>query len=547
MSGAVGPREMAWWGWGDPGRERALPPGAGELLRAELGVEGPPRPPVAAEEVRMPPPALAPAALEGLRAIVGPEHAGQDRHARLVHAAGKSYLDLVRQRAGDASEAPDAVVAPGDHDQVAAVLARCTANDVAVVPFGGGTSVVGGVAPQRGDHSAVISLDLRRLGRVVGLDERSLTVVAQGGLRLVDAEAALEARGLTLGHFPQSYEHVSIGGCLATRSAGQSSTGYGRFDDLAVGLRCAAPAGTLELPARPASAAGPDLRELVMGSEGALGVITEAALRVHPRPAARRYEGWFVHDFAEGVEALRALAQHGPRPDVARLSDAEETRLSTALAGGGQGAHRLAGTYLRARGYAGGCLAIVGFEGEPDDVALRRTGAARVLRRHGATYVGRRVGEGWSRGRFGAPYLRDALLDHGVLVETLETAAQWSALTGLHAAVGAALRDALAARGTPALVGCHVSHLYPTGASLYFTVLARQERGAEAAQWEAAKRAASEAIVGARATITHHHAVGRDHAPWLGAEIGEAGLGLLRAAKARLDPGWILNPGKLVP
>ncbi len=252
---------------------------------------------------------------------------------RILHAAGKSYPDLVRLRAGDCEQAPDAVVYPADHAEVAAVLAACTESQVAVVPFGGGTSVVGGVEPLRGRFGAVVSLDLRRLNRVVAVDPVSLTALLEPGLRGPQAEVQLNLRDLTLGHFPQSYEYASIGGYVATRSAGQASTGYGRIDELVLGVRCATPSGDIDLRALPASAAGPDLRELVVGSEGALGVITLAALQLRRAPAARRYEGWFFRDFAEGADALRTLEQEDASPDVARLSDESETQLTLALAG----------------------------------------------------------------------------------------------------------------------------------------------------------------------------------------------------------------------
>jgi alkyldihydroxyacetonephosphate synthase len=485
---------------------------------------------------------------ERLASAVGTEHVRDDREARVGHAVGRGYVDLVRIRSGDGTNAPDAVVAPASPEQVAGVLRACSDAGLAVVPFGGGTSVVGGVEPLRGDHGAVIALDLTGLDRLVAVDRTSLTAVLEPGLRGPEVEAALRGHGLTLGHYPQSFEYATLGGWVATRSAGQASTGYGRIDELVAGLRCVAPAGALDLPPVPASAAGPSLRQLLVGSEGTLGVITLAALRVHPAPVASRYEGWFFRSFAAGVEAFSALAQDGAPVDVARLSDEPETRLALVLAGpDGSLRSRLGAAYLRARGYREGCLAVVGWEGDEDGIARRAGHARALLRRCGGAALGRGPGEAWAASRYQAPYLRDALLDRGVMVETLETATQWSQLLELHAAVGAALRQALEARGTPPLLACHVSHLYPTGASLYFTFLARQEEGAELAQWAAAKRAAGEAIAARRATITHHHAIGRDHLPWMEAEVGEVGLDALRALKYQLDPAGIMNPGKLVP
>ena len=321
------------------------------------------------------------------------------------------------------------------------MLERCAQASVAVVPWGGGTSVVGGVAPLRGEHTAVIALDMGGMTRVLELDRISRTVTVQAGIRAPALERALAPSGFTLGHFPQSYEYVSLGGCAATRSAGQASSGYGRFEQMVLGLRCAAPAGELELAAVPASAAGPELRRLLVGSEGTLGVISELTLRVRPAPRERVYEGVFFTDFAAGVEALRELAQQRACPDVARLSDEAETRMSLALAGTGGAKGRLGRAYIGLRGYREGCLAILGFEGEPEEVAARRKRALELARRGGGLAVGRSPGEAWRKGRFGAPYLRDELLTQGVMVETLETATSWSNLRALHRAVATAISE----------------------------------------------------------------------------------------------------------
>jgi alkyldihydroxyacetonephosphate synthase len=501
---------------------------------------------VALEQVSLPDQRLPAAARERLVAVVGAEHVRETREDRIAHAVGRSYPDLVRIRSGDASSAPDSVLLPGSAEQVAAVLAACAELRVAVVPFGGGTSVVGGVEPVRDGMEAAVSLDLSRLDSTAEVDRVSLTARLDAGLFGPEAERRLAEQGVTLGHFPQSFEYSTVGGWVATRSAGQASTGYGRIDELVEGLRCVTPVGELGTRAVPASAAGPSLRELVMGSEGVLGVICEATVRVRPAPAMRHYEGWSFASFAEGCEAFRVMEQADASADVSRLSDEAESRLSMALASSGSRAERLGRRYLRFRGHEAGCIAILGFEGGEEDVERRRRHTAASLRAGGGVALGPRPGEAWLRGRYAGPYLRDELLDRCVMVETLETATSWANLGRLHAAVGEALRTALGGRGTPPLVMCHVSHLYPSGASLYFTFLARQEDDA-LAQWRAAKTVASEAIVAGGATITHHHAIGRDHRPWMRAEVGELGVELIRAAKERLDPAGIMNPGKLLP
>jgi alkyldihydroxyacetonephosphate synthase len=517
-------REQVFWGWGEPGAGPSLPAHAGALLRSELGVSGEVvARPVALEDVRLAGSALGERARERLGAVAAVR---DDRLARVLRCRGKSYLDLLAQRAGDCESAPDAVVAPADAAGVAAVLRICAEEEVAVVPFGGGTSVVGGLAGERGRFPALISLDLGRLDGLQSADPRSLTAVFGAGTRLPEADRALRAHGLALGHAPQSYEWASVGGCAATRSAGQASTGFGRIDEQVLALRLVTPAGALATLAAPASAAGPALRHLALGSEGALGVLTQVVLRVRPLPASVHYEGWAFGSFADGADALRALEQAGLAPDVARLSDEEETWIGVALAGGGRLAERLLG---------GRCLLVVGWEG---DAHGRRAVAARLLRAGGRP-LGRKPGRAWAGSRFAGPHLRDDLLDRGVMVETFETATSWTNLVPLHEAVRAALPGVH--------LGAHASHLYPSGASLYYTVLGAQDRADPAGQCRALKATVTEAILAAGGTLTHHHAIGRDHAPWLEREIGTTGIALLRALKRECDPAGIMNPGKLLP
>jgi alkyldihydroxyacetonephosphate synthase len=538
---------MKWWGWGDPDRREQVPPEALAALRAELGAEARDFPVTPLEEMRLGESSLSRKARGRIAEVVGEEWVREDRLTRVTHAAGKSYPDLIRMRTGAAEAAPDAVVYPANRGEVKTLLDLCAADGIAVVPFGGGTSVVGGVEPIRNGFDSVVSLDMARIASLDGVDHRSLTATLGAGMRGPAVEAALAGHGLTLGHFPQSFEYATVGGWVATRSAGQASTGYGAIDKLVSGLRCVAPAGDVDLEAVPATAAGPGLRQLLVGSEGLLGVITDATLKVRPAPEVQRYEGWMFHDFEQGTEAFRALEQGHVIPDLARLSDRNETRLSMTLSDDGSLKRRAAGAYIGARGFGEGCIALLGFEGERSDAERRRAQATRVMRRAGGLPLGASPGRAWLRGRYDGPYLRDALLDHGVMAETLETAATWSNLMSLYAAVGDAISGALAARGTPGLVMCHVSHLYPDGASLYYTFLAAQQQGEEIEQWQAVKAVACDAIVANHGTITHHHAIGRDHAPWMPREIGDTGVSMLRALKQRVDPAGILNPGKVLP
>ncbi|HEX8977110.1 MAG TPA: FAD-binding oxidoreductase [Solirubrobacteraceae bacterium] len=523
--------ELSWSGWGDPAQAGPLSEEVHALLRDALGITHANPAPASLDQVQLEPVRLDAEIAAALRQLVG--QSGSDHEMRARHALGRSTPDLLALRAGTPLPAPDLVLMPGSHEEVLAVLDLCQARRVAVVPFGGGTSVVGGLRPAAAAFAGAIALDLRRLDRLRRVDVESRLAYVGPGLRGPDAEALLNERGYTIGHFPQSFEYATLGGFAAARSSGQASAGYGRFDELVVGLRVATPSGTLELGRAPRSAAGPDLRQLILGSEGAFGVITDLTVQVRPVPAVRRYDGWRFDSFASGGAALRRLVQDGPRATVLRLSDEAETALGLArperLGSGGDG----------------GCLAIVGFEGTAADVRDRRDAAETVLRAAGATPVPE-AGPDWEHGRFRGPYLRDALLDAGALAETLETACFWSGLPGLYRAVGDALRESLTAQGTPPVILCHISHVYAAGASLYFTVACAQ-REDPIAQWRAAKAAAMTAIQAAGGSISHHHGVGRDHAPWLAGEIGELGVAILSAIKREIDPAGVLNPGILVP
>lgn len=526
---------MKWNAWGDPAAAKPLSEGIRSLLKQAVGLQDSDQPEIDADQVKLRPSALSQADKDALAGIVGTEHCRTADRDRLLRAGGKSTLDLLRRRDAGVQDAPDAVLLPGDDDAVGAILRYCSEHRIAVIPFGGGTSVVGGLDPTRGEFGAVVSLDLRRFDRLIELDEVSGQAVFGAGVTGPDADRLLGEHGFSLGHFPQSFEYATIGGFAATRSSGQDSAGYGRFNDMVRGLRMVTPVGTMELGRAPESAAGPDLRQLLLGSEGAFGVITQVRLRVHRIPEAVRYEAWSFPDFETGAAALRAVTQNATGPTVIRLSDEVETGVNLATT-----------EAIGESQITGGCLGITVFEGTKEHVESRYAETSALLAARGGTSLGEAPAQAWERGRFAAPYLRDSLLSAGALCETLETATDWSNVPRLKAAVTEALTGALAESGTPALVMCHISHVYPTGASLYFTIVAGQ-RGNPIEQWWAAKKAASDAIVAAGGTITHHHSVGADHRPWMRDEVGELGVQVLRAVKATLDPAGILNPGKLIP
>lgn len=444
---------------------------------------------------------------------------------------------------------PDAVLRPGDDGEVECVLQAAARDGVRVIPWGGGTSVTGGVNVLPGD-APVISLDLGRLAGLEALDEVSGLATLGAGTAGPALEDALAPHGFTLGHFPQSWELSTLGGWAATRASGQESLGYGSIQELVAGLELVAPAGRLRLPALPASAAGPDLRHLVLGSEGRLGVITRATVRVRRRPERLQVVGTLLPGWAEGLEAARELLQEGVPLTLLRLSDEPETEVALAVGLGSTGpVAPLVRGYLRLRGIRGsGCLLLTGAAGAAAHVEETLERSAAVLKRHGGVPLGASPGRHWRADRFRHPYLRDALLDRGFATDTLETAAPWSRLPALAREVRRALEETLADDGEAAAVLCHVSHPYRDGASLYFTVFFRCPADPEAAveRWAVLKRAATRAIVAGGGTLSHHHGVGSWHAPWYGDEVGPAGRGLVAAAAASLDPAGVLNPHVLL-
>ncbi len=544
-----GPR-CRWWGWGEEGRQYHLPDAEAFWghLRARLGqTEGASRL-ASLTGIPLRPVRLSAAVLSALAGIVGESGLSTEGAQRAVYSVGKGYKDLVRIRRGEVPNPTDAVVRPQDEGQVAATLELAARERIAVIPFGGGTSVVGGVEPC-GDTPA-LTLDMSRISGVSRIDRESATATAGAGTIGPDLERQLNAAGFTLGHFPQSFEYSTVGGWIATRSSGQQATLYGKIEHLVQAVRLAYPGGMLATPAVPAAAAGPDLVQVVAGSEGTLGVITEATLRLAPVPRHRDFRGYLVQSFAAGVEAARELMQAGLRPAVLRLSDAAETEITLALRPAAHGTaalkERLGRWYLSRRGLhlESGSILILGFEGEEAAVEYQWSRAKAVLRRHGGQSLGRSAGEAWARSRYDAPYLRDLLLDHGVMVETLETATTWDRYLPLHTAVREALQGAL---GERSVVMAHLSHSYTDGGSIYYTFLAPQEHEDEIGQWERVKKAATDAIVRHGGALSHHHGIGSDHRAWMQSYLGPGGGHWLRAMKAALDPGGVMNPGKLVP
>jgi len=558
-------QNLRWWGWGvlDQGYSLDGRPAFWPMLheRLELPNEAIEREtlPVALDEISLRPPRLDDQVLSSLRKLLGEESVRTDRRARVEHAYGKSYRDLIRIRAGHIPNPPDVIVYPADQGQIVPLLAWVADRDIALVPFGGGSSVLGGVEPEPGDRPT-ITLDLARLDRVLSLDPVSRTARIQAGASGPEVETQLNAMGFTLGHFPQSFEFSTLGGWIATRAAGQNSIGYGKIEDMTQAVRVITPVGIIETKDTPATAAGPSLLHMLVGSEGSYGVISEATMRIHPLPSVQDYRGVLFHNMEDGVSAFRELMQNATlRPSIVRLSDAPETAASAALSHEHHGLRRLADSliewYLNARGYdlaSGSTLMLLGFDGDARWVGQQWELALEVCGDHRGLPLGRAVGRSWARDRYAQPYLRDTLLGHGVMVDTLETATTWSNLMSVYEAMGGAMKETITATGGgPGYVMTHISHAYEQGASLYSTFLGRQvsepDPLARQAQWQTVKQATTDAILAAGGTLTHHHGIGRDHGPWLEEEVGPMGMKVLRTLKQELDPAGIMNPGILLP
>lgn len=526
-----------WNGWGDETIAHPLPPEAGAFLERLLGSARPPQDATLAEAVASVPPSRL------------PSHAqvSTDPELRLRHARGQSLPDWVALRSGRVARFPDGVAHPGTNDDVRELLRYAQGAGVRLIPYGGGTSVVGHVNPEPGS-APVLTVDLARLAGLLRFDQASQLATFGAGVAGPDLEAQLRARGFTLGHFPQSFEYSTLGGWVVTRSSGQQSLGYGRIERLFAGGRLESPAGTLDLPVFPASAAGPDLRELVLGSEGRLGVLTEATVRVTPLPEREEFHAVFFPDWERGLSAVRRIAQARLPISMLRLSNAAETETTLRLAGRAGLVHALEG-YLAWRGAgAGKCLLLVGLGGRRAMVRAARREALGATPGQGGVYAGRGLGGQWQRHRFRGPYLRNGLWERGYAVDTLETAAPWSRVPALVESIESSLRAGLTDAGERVHVFTHVSHVYPDGASLYTTYLFRIGPGGEETlrRWRALKTAASRSIVSGGGTISHQHGVGTDHLPYLAAEKGELGLAALRGLAAHFDPGGLMNPGKLL-
>lgn len=558
------PGTMKWYGWGavDESFDPVGRPGVWPYAKRHLGIiEGQPvARPVALDQIALPPTRDNPLFFAALNDILTPEHWSRTPMDRLLHAYGKSTRDLWRMRHGLVDYAPDCVLFPDSEEQIAALLRAAHDNNVVVVPFGGGSNVAGCVEVYRPGSRVVAAVNLRRLNRVLEIDTVSGTARAQAGILGPALEEALNAAGLTLGHVPDSFPYSTLGGWVATRSSGMLSDGYGNIEDMVLSLRMATPTGFVSTRDVPHSSNGPDVKRLCIGSEGALGIITEVTLSVRKSPARREFRGYLFPSFAAGIEAMRACQRERAAPPLSRLNDPSRTQLSAAFRRKPSGLQAVVAylfkSYLRrVRRFdlEKSCLLIAAFEGDAGSLAWSRRRTERIYRAHGGVGLGRSPGEAFAEGKFDFPHIRDFMMDHHVVADVAETSTVWRNILPLYEAGMKIYRDALGRGGRHRWVGCHVSHTYTAGASLYFsfafrcaTTDDRAEPAAELQHYLAAKQVGLEFFAANGATLSHHHAVGYEHLPWL---MGENSVGdgtVVDAIKAKLDPRDIMNPGKLV-
>lgn len=546
-------QNLRWWSWGEMGR--GLPPEqvqrVKDYLLVRLGAPPEGEAPVPTSALKLPPGRLTPDDVTGLRALLSLGAVSVEAEERLVHSYGRSYQDLLSLRSGRLHALTDGVVHPASAEEVAQVLRFAEERDLAVVPFGGGTSLVGGVDPLPGAHRAVLALSLERMVDPLALDEVGRLARFQAGIRGPELERYLSERGFTLGHFPQSFERSTIGGWVSTRSSGEAVRREGELSQWLRGVTVVTPRGILRFEEPLPEAAGPDPFALFPGSEGSLGVIVEVTVAVRRKPEETLYRGTLFPNWEAGVEAGRELAQGHLPPFLFRLTDSEGTALTLEGRGPGPGLsgrvrERIEPRYLEFKHFDPGtmCLALQGWEGTPEEVSLSEREARRVTREHGGMDLGRAFTEFWRRERFAFPHLRDDLVEAGWMVETFETAAAWSEVTGVALGVRQALEERARAGRWALLVATHLSHVTVTGAVLNFQLIAPRDPEDAPGQAQALVQAGLEAVMKAGGKFSHHLGVGRDRLNLLASQRSPVETTLLASLKRALDPRGVLNPGK---
>jgi alkyldihydroxyacetonephosphate synthase len=549
---------MKWWGWGEEGiafRYDDKPAFAAFVKNAiDIDVT---KPPAAVADLQNLPirSSLAPPALRAtLEAIVGPGNLTDDPLHRLVHAYGKGLRDLVRIRHCDIGRLPDIVVYPGSEEEVVRIVQVALTGNAVVVPFGGGTNISGSLEAPRDESRPVISVDMGRMSSVLDIDEVSRLARIQTGALGPDIERHLNAKGWTLGHFPDSFNHSTLGGWIATRSSGMQSDKYGDIADLTRAIRVVTPNGLLVTRPVPSASTGPSVREMILGSEGRLGIITEATVHVHRIPEKRQIYGYLFQDWSRGLKAMAAIAESDAAPSVTRISDPAETsfyfatRRQEGLAGRAKSA--MSKVYLqkiKRFDVHRMCLSFIGYEGSGEHVKNQKRVVDGIVSRYGGLCVGTGPGELYDRKKFDTPYIRDFLLDRGALADVSETSGPWSQLEHIYDGVMQRARSAFDKINVKGYIMCHQAHSYHSGACLYFTfAFCPSDETRSLEQYDVVKGAVQQAFIDLGGTLSHHHGVGVEHAPWLSQDISPVGVSMIRSLLDGVDPGHNFNPGKIV-
>ena len=552
-------KHMKWWGWGVEGvsfHHENKPAFRPFVLNAiDLDVNTRPTSPMSLDDLPIPAPMISDQLLTELTDAVGAENAVQDDLDRIVHTYGKSARDLLRIRAGDLPRVPDVVVYPGDEAEVQLIVDRAVAEDAVLIPYGGGSNISGSLHAPEDETRPVISVDLGRLSQVIDIDEDSGLARIQAGAQGPDLEEQLGARGWTLGHFPDSFTHSTLGGWVATRSSGMQSDKYGDISDIARGMRVVMPGKVLEIRPLPHTSTGPSVREMVLGSEGRLGVITEVTVQVHRIPEVRLILGYLFPSWEASLAAMHEISTSDAHPSITRVSDARETAFSFATR---KKATRISISSLISKGLMKVlqrrgwkldeiCLSFIGYEGGKAHVSRQKGIVKDIVGRHGGIVVGKGPGELYDQKKFDTPYIRDFLLDRGAIGDVSETAAPWSKLLPLYTNVLAAAEKVYAHLGVAGWIMCHLSHSYHSGACLYFTFAFKHDGVDPLGQYEPLKNAIQQAFVDSGGTLSHHHAVGTEHAAWLEQDISAPGVHMIDGLFTAMDPGRNFNPGKIIP
>lgn len=550
--------QMKWWGWGDEDKRFNIDdkPTLWPFLCKKLGVEGElvETPPVSINDIEMPRQNLNEAFFTAIKDKLRPEQIHTDKKDRLVHAYGKSFRDLWRIRRGIVDFAPDCIIYPESEEEVVTLLTAATEHQVIIIPFGGGSNIAGCLEVRDVNGRMVVSLDMKRMNQVLELDEESCTARIQAGVLGPDMEAQLQERGHTLGHFPDSFEFSTLGGWVATRSAGMQSDKYGKIEDMVVSLRMVTPSGTIVTRSVPKASNGININQLCIGSEGILGVITEATMQVHPLPEYWGVFGYLFPDFELGIKAIHECIKKECRPVFVRLNDAGKTQLSFAFKSHSTPFKEWVASGMKAylkkfKGFDMDkvCLMLTAFEGDYDLYQEQRRKVDAVYKKYQGFYLGRGPGRAFERGKYDFPYIRDLVMDYNIMADVSETSTVWSNLHNLYKKTMDHLDKAISDTGVVPFLGCHISHSYFTGTSLYFSFGCQQVPGKELQQYLYIKKAAEDSFINNGGTLSHHHAVGFEHLPWVEQDISPTGVKAVESLKKGLDPMGIMNPGKILP